>query len=99
RPVLVLGQPGGGTPHLAIALAVLAVEAGNRGYSTSADDMVRNLAHAMIDGTFASKLRTYTAPTVLVIDDVGLLPIEASRGAIAFFQSSTTATKHDTPPS
>jgi DNA replication protein DnaC len=47
--------------------------------------MVRNLAHAMIDGTFASKLRTYTAPTMLVIDDVGLLPIEASRGASGFF--------------
>ena len=79
RPILFLGQPGCGKTHLAVALAVLAVEAGYRGYFTSADDMVRNLAHAMVDGTFASKLRTYTAPTVLVIDDVGLLPIEAGR--------------------
>jgi DNA replication protein DnaC len=85
RPVLFLGQPGCGKTHLAVALAILAVEAGYRGYFTSADDMVRNLAHAMVDGTFASKLKTYTAPTVLVIDDVGLLPIEAGRGASAFF--------------
>jgi DNA replication protein DnaC len=85
RPVLFLGQPGCGKTHLAVALAILAVEAGYRGYFTSADDMVRTLTHAMVDGTFASKLKTYTAPTVLVIDDVGLLPIEAGRGASAFF--------------
>jgi DNA replication protein DnaC len=85
RPILFLGQPGCGKTHLAVALGILAVEAGYRGYFTSADDMVRTLTHAMIDGTFATKLKTYTAPTVLVIDDVGLLPIEAGRGASAFF--------------
>ena len=85
RPILFLGQPGCGKTHLAVALGILAVEAGYRGYFTSADDMVRTLAHAMIDGTFASKLKTYTAPTVLVIDDVGLQPIEAGRGTSAFF--------------
>jgi DNA replication protein DnaC len=85
RPILFLGQPGCGKTHLAVALGILAVEAGYRGYFTSADDMVRTLTHAMIDGTFATKLKTYTAPTVLVIDDVGLLPIEASRGASAYF--------------
>jgi DNA replication protein DnaC len=85
RPILFLGQPGCGKTHLAVALAILAVEAGYRGYFTTADDMVRNLAHAIVDGTFPSKLKTYTAPTVLVIDDVGLLPIEAGRGVSAFF--------------
>ena len=39
----------------------------------------------MIDGPFASKLMTYTAPTALVIDDVGLLRVEAGRGAYGFF--------------
>jgi DNA replication protein DnaC len=68
-----------------VALATLAVEAGYRGYFTSADDMVRTLAHAMVEGTFAHKLKTYTAPTVLVIDDVGLLPLPDRRAASAFF--------------
>lgn len=84
RPVVFLGQPGCGKTHLAVALAILAVEAGYRGYFTTGDDMVRQLLAAQRDGNFATKLRTYTAPTVLVVDDVGLLPIGAE-GAGVFF--------------
>ena len=36
------------------------------------------LPAARRDGSFTTKLRTYTAPCVLVIDDVGLLPMEAA---------------------
>ena len=43
RPVVFLGQPGCGKTHLAVALAILAVEAGYRGYFSTADDMVRTL--------------------------------------------------------
>jgi DNA replication protein DnaC len=85
RPVLFLGQPGCGKTHLAVALATRAVEAGYRGYFSTADDMCRQLTAAMIDGSFRTKLRTYTAPTVLVIDDVGLLPIESTQATSAFF--------------
>lgn len=85
RPLVFLGQPGCGKTHLAVALAIRAVEAGWRGYFTTADDMCRSLANATRDGTYIQKLRTYTAPTILVIDDVGLLPItEGATGA--FFQ-------------
>lgn len=84
RPIVLLGQPGCGKTHLAVALATAAVEAGYRGYFTTADDMVRQLLAAQREGNFVHKLRTYTAPTVLVVDDVGLLPIGAE-GAGVFF--------------
>jgi DNA replication protein DnaC len=84
RSVLLLGQPGCGKTHLAVALAIKAVEAGYRGYFTTADDLVVNLSRARVEGTWAAKLRTYTAPTVLVVDDVGLLPMTRD-GASAFF--------------
>ncbi len=85
RPVLFLGQPGCGKTHLAIAIAILAVESGVRGYFTNAEDMVTNIAQAIREGNLTSKLKTYTAPSVLVIDDVGLLPMERS-AASAFYQ-------------
>lgn len=87
RPVLFLGQPGCGKTHLAVALAIKVVEAGWRGYFTTADDMTRTLARAQHDGNWTVKLRTYTAPTVLVIDDVGLLPIADRDAAGAFFHA------------
>ncbi|MFV1962783.1 MAG: IS21-like element helper ATPase IstB [Acidimicrobiia bacterium] len=85
RPVLFLGQPGCGKTHLAIAIAILAVESGVRGYFTNAEDMVGNIAQAIREGTLASKLKTYTSPSILVIDDVGLLPMERSATS-AFYQ-------------
>jgi DNA replication protein DnaC len=86
RPILFLGQPGCGKTHLAVALAIRAVEAGWRGYFTTAEDMTTNLVAAQVDGTWTNKLRTYTAPTVLVVDDVGLLPMSNRNAASAFFQ-------------
>jgi hypothetical protein len=60
------------------------VEAGWRGYFTSAADLVATIAGAYTDGTFATKIRTYTGPRVLVIDDVGLTPRDRAAGNALF---------------
>src|SRR5688572_4186209 len=97
RPILFLGQPGCGKTHLAVALATRAVEAGYRGYFSTADAMCKTLVRAQLDGSFTSKLKTYTAPTVLVIDDVGLLPIGGTDGAAVFFHVVNTRAEKGQP--
>jgi DNA replication protein DnaC len=89
RPVLFLGQPGCGKTHLAVALAIAAVEAGYRGYFSTADDMAHALVAARRDGTFAARLRNYTAPTVFVLDDLGLLPVPPGGAAEIFHVINT----------
>ena len=66
--VALLGPPGVGKTHIAVALAVAACRAGFSVYFTTLDDMVRHLKAADGIGRLTSKLQTYLRPNVLVID-------------------------------
>ena len=78
RNALFLGPPGVGKSHLAIALGIAATEAGYRTYFTTAADLVGALSAAHLEGSWTSKMRTYTGPSVLVIDELGYLPMDAT---------------------
>jgi DNA replication protein DnaC len=84
-PVLFLGRPGCGKSHLAVALALKAVEAGYRTYFCGATEMTKTLVTAWVDGTFSSKIQNYTSPRLLIIDDVGITPFDRTESN-AFFQ-------------
>jgi DNA replication protein DnaC len=82
--VALLGPPGVGKTHLAVALAVSACRAGYSIYFTSLDDMVRQPRAADELGRLNRKLRAYIRPAVLVIDEMGYLPLDRSDANLVF---------------
>jgi DNA replication protein DnaC len=82
--VCLLGPPGVGKTHIAVGLAIAACQAGFSVYFTSLDDMVRNLREAESTGRFAKKLQTYLKPSVLVVDEIGYLPLTRAEANMVF---------------
>jgi DNA replication protein DnaC len=82
--VALLGPPGVGKTHIAVALAVAACRAGYSIYFTSLDDMVRHLKAAEDQGRLMSKLTSYLRPAVLVVDEVGYQPLERAEANLVF---------------
>ena len=80
-----LGPPGTGKSHLATALGVAAVRAGRSVYRATLAEIVEALGRAEREGRLLERLRFYARPALLIVDEIGYLPITAS-GANLFFQ-------------
>jgi DNA replication protein DnaC len=80
-----LGPPGTGKSHLATALGVAAVRAGRSVYRATLAEIVEALGRAEREGRLIERLRFYARPALLIVDEIGYLPITAG-GANLFFQ-------------
>ena len=80
-----LGPPGTGKSHLATAIGVAAVKAGRTVYRSSLAELIDALAAAEREGRLIEKIRFYTRPALLIVDEIGYLPITPG-GANLFFQ-------------
>jgi DNA replication protein DnaC len=80
-----IGPTGTGKSHLLNALGHTACEKGFSVHFTRVVDMINTLTTAQINGTLEKKLRQYTTPQLLLLDELGYLPID-KRGADLLFQ-------------
>jgi DNA replication protein DnaC len=80
-----LGPPGTGKSHLATALGVAAVKAGKSVYRCSLAELIDGLSKAEREGRLAEKIRFYARASLLIVDEIGYLPITTG-GANLFFQ-------------
>jgi DNA replication protein DnaC len=79
------GPPGVGKTHLAVSLAETAIQSGSGAYFMTAHDLVADLGRACREGRLDRRMRVYLAPKVLIIDEMGYLPLD-DLGATIFFQ-------------
>ena len=82
--VALLGPPGVGKTMIAVALAVAACQAGFSIYFTTLDDLVRKLRTAEAAGRFNRQLSVFLRPAVLVVDEVGYLPLDRAEANMVF---------------
>ncbi len=80
-----LGPPGTGKTHLAVALGLKAVQQGHRTLFTSAMSLIAALTKAYAENRLEERLKQYSLPKLLIIDEIGYIPID-QHGAHLFFQ-------------
>ena len=83
--VIFLGLVGLGKTHLATALGYAACQQGISVLFANAIDVINTLSAAQLKGTLKTELRRYTTPSLLLLDEVGYLPID-QHGADLLFQ-------------
>ncbi len=83
--IILIGNPGTGKTFLAKCIAYAATQAQTKVLFTTAMDMINQLVAADADRSLLKKLNTYQIPELLVIDELGYLPLGV-QGSNLFFQ-------------
>jgi DNA replication protein DnaC len=92
--VIILGPPGVGKTHLAIAIGVAACQEEQSVMFTTAEELMTSLRESCTDGRLKKRLRAYLRPRLLIIDELGYLPMDKA-SANLFFQLIAKRYEHD----
>lgn len=83
--VVFLGTPGVGKTHLAVALGMIAAQNRYSTYYINCHSLIQQLNKAHFENRLQDKLKTFAKYRVLIIDEIGYLPMDL-QGSNLFFQ-------------
>ena len=83
--VVFLGTPGVGKTHLAVSLGIRAAQHRYSTYYINCNTLIQNLNKAHFENRLAERIKNYAKYKVLIIDEIGYLPMDI-QGANLFFQ-------------
>lgn len=82
--VVILGPPGVGKTHLAVALGVKAVEAGYSALCLTLETLITRLVRAQTENRLERALKQLVYPKLLIIDEIGYLPLSRTEASLFF---------------
>lgn len=85
RNIVFMGTSGVGKTHLATSIGIAAAKKRNSTYFIKCNELVLNLKKAKLENRLESRLKHYSKYKVLIIDELGYLPID-KEDAKLFFQ-------------
>jgi DNA replication protein DnaC len=82
--IIILGPPGVGKTHLAVSLGIKALEAGHTVLFLTLESMITRLTRARMENRVERQLIQFVSPKVLIIDEMGYLPMNRDEAGLFF---------------
>ncbi|VWL84969.1 Insertion sequence IS5376 putative ATP-binding protein [Oceanivirga miroungae] len=82
--IVFYGNSGVGKTHLSVSIGISAAEKGIKTYFIKCNDLIQNLKKAKLENVLEKKLKNYSRYKLLIIDEVGYLPIDKEDSKLLF---------------